>query len=89
MLDADKAVLVVIDVQGKLARIMHEAELLFDNLSRLIRGCGVLGVPVICTEQNPAGLSGTIEEIASLIATDPNPQDGVQLLRRGCLYSPP
>jgi nicotinamidase-related amidase len=74
MLEADKSVLLVVDVQGKLARIMHAPELLFDNLSRLIRGCAVLGVPVICTEQNPAGLGQTIDEIAPLIVSEPIPK---------------
>lgn len=67
MLTRDGAVLVVVDVQGKLARLMHEAEALFDALSRLIRGARVLEVPVVATEQNPAGLGPTIEELAPLL----------------------
>jgi len=67
MLTCDKAVLVVVDVQGKLARLMHEAEALFDRVARLVRGAAVLEVPVIVTEQNPAGLGPTVEEIRPLL----------------------
>ncbi|MEN8234937.1 MAG: hydrolase [Actinomycetota bacterium] len=70
MLTSDDAVLVVVDVQGKLARLMHEAPALHDALSQLVRGARVLDIPVIATEQNPVGLGRTIDEIASLL---PNP----------------
>lgn len=40
MLNADEAALVVIDVQGKLARLMYERESLFENLAKLIQGTG-------------------------------------------------
>ena len=70
MLSAKNTVLVVVDVQGKLAQLMHEKDRLFDNLSRLIRGAGVLNLPVICTEQNPDGLGATVDEILPLITTD-------------------
>jgi nicotinamidase-related amidase len=67
MLIRDDAVLVVVDVQGKLARLMHEAEALFDQLSRLIRGARALDLPIIVTEQNPDGLGPTIPELAPLL----------------------
>ena len=67
MLTRENAVLLVVDVQGKLARLMHEADALFDALSRLIRGARVLEVPVVATEQNPPGLGPTVEELAPLL----------------------
>ncbi len=67
MLNVDETVLVVIDVQGKLAQLMHEKESLFENLSRLIRGAGVLGLPILVTEQNPQGLGPTIAELSGLL----------------------
>jgi nicotinamidase-related amidase len=67
VLTSDETVLVVVDVQGRLARLMHEAQALFDSLARLVKGARVLGIPVITTEQNPTGLGPTVDEIAPLL----------------------
>lgn len=64
---SEKAVLIVIDVQGKLAQLMHDRERLFENLSRLVKGAGILGIPVLLTEQNPEALGPTIPEVAHLL----------------------
>ena len=67
MLDAQNAVLVVIDVQGKLAQLMHEKEQLFENVKRIIQGAQVLDIPILWTEQNPEGLGPTTPQIAELM----------------------
>jgi nicotinamidase-related amidase len=67
MLKRDDTALIVIDVQGKLARMMHDKDVLFQNLERLIKGAQILGIPILWTEQNPKGLGSTIPEIASLL----------------------
>ncbi|MBM3188638.1 MAG: hydrolase [Chloroflexi bacterium] len=67
MLERDKTLLVIVDVQGNLALSMVNREALYDNLSRAIRGCQILGVSVIWMEQNPRGLGPTVPEIASLL----------------------
>jgi len=64
MLDPRQAVLLVVDVQGKLAQLMHEKEALFDALVRLVKGARVLRIPILWLEQNPKGLGPTIPEIA-------------------------
>ena len=66
MLAVDKCALVVIDIQGKLAQLMHRKESLFENAQKLIKGVQILGIPVIVTEQYPKGLGPTIPEIAAL-----------------------
>lgn len=68
MLSRELAALVLIDVQGKLAQLMHEREALFDNLQRLIQGVRVLGLPVLWLEQYPQGLGPTIPEVARLLS---------------------
>jgi nicotinamidase-related amidase len=73
----DATVLVVIDVQEKLVKPMHQMEALIDNQHRLIRGMLALDVPMLCTEQNPNGLGGTIPEIASLL-------EGVAAISKNC-----
>jgi nicotinamidase-related amidase len=65
MITATNTLLLVIDVQGKLARIVHESDARIKNISALIRGMKILGVPVLATEQYPQGIGGTIEEISA------------------------
>lgn len=67
MLKSKNTVLIVIDVQEKLARVMHDKEKLLKNVDRLIRGARVFGVPVLLTEQNPTGLGKTLPEIKQLL----------------------
>ncbi len=74
MLDVDNTILVVIDVQGKLAQLMCEKVSLFENLTKLIKAAGVLEVPIIWTEQYPEGLGPTIPEIAELLPGEPIPK---------------
>jgi hypothetical protein len=52
MLDIKKCTLVVVDVQGKLARLMHDKEVLFKNIQILIKAwifqsCGASNVPIL------------------------------------------
>lgn len=67
MLQVDNTALVIIDVQEKLFRVMHEKEKLLEDLLRLVRGAGVLDIPVIVTEQNPDGLGRTLPEIGEML----------------------
>ena len=68
MVSAEKCILMVIDVQGKLAQLMHQRDSLFRNLQILIQGAQILGVPILWLEQNPAGLGPTVPEIGSLLS---------------------
>ncbi|PIE37284.1 MAG: hydrolase [Gammaproteobacteria bacterium] len=68
MLTAENSVVVLIDVQGKLAQLMSDKETLFANLARVIQGAKILGVPVLWAEQIPEKLGPTIPELADLLA---------------------
>ena len=72
MLTTDNTILLVIDVQGRLARQMYAMETLFENISKAIRGAQILDIPIVLTEQYPEGLGPTIPEIAGLFAV-PDP----------------
>jgi nicotinamidase-related amidase len=72
MLSIDNCVLVIVDVQGKLAQLMYDKEKLFANLVRMVKGAKILGIPVLWNEQNPVGLGPTIPELAELL-TDQAP----------------
>ena len=63
----EKSVLLVVDVQGKLAHLMHEKEKLFHNIQALIRSAEHLAIPIIHTEQAPEKIGETIPEIADLL----------------------
>jgi len=65
MMSPDDTVLIVIDIQGKLAQLMHEKERLFENASRMIRGAAALKLPIIWAEQYPKGLGPTLDVIAA------------------------
>ncbi|HYO77019.1 MAG TPA: hydrolase [Thermoanaerobaculia bacterium] len=62
-LDRFKSVLVVIDVQERLMPVIDRADDVVRNVDRLVRGCHVIGVPAILTEQYVKGLGRTVEPI--------------------------
>jgi len=67
MLKTENAVLVVIDVQGKLATLMHNKDDFYKNAVRMIEGAKVLDIPVLWNEQLPDKLGTTIPEIKSAL----------------------
>ncbi len=67
MLVLDNTALCVIDVQGKLAHLMHEKEALFENVERLIKSAQILDMPIILTEQYPKGLGPTLSQFTELM----------------------
>lgn len=67
MLRIENCCLVVVDVQGKLARLMHDKETLFANIQILIKAAKILGVPVLWCQQAPQALGATLPEIAELL----------------------
>jgi len=71
MLDPQKTLLVLIDVQEKLTAVMHEREALVANLVKLLKGMNVLGPPVIQVEQNPVKMGPTIPELLPLLPGNP------------------
>lgn len=76
MLPPSDTALVLIDVQGRLAELMHGRELLFANLERMVRGAQVLDIPVVWNEQVPDKLGATIPQLAGLLTgLDPLPKN--------------
>ncbi|MCG8377408.1 MAG: hydrolase [Chlorobiales bacterium] len=70
MITPQDTVLLIIDVQGKLAQIVHESEAVERNISKLIRAAKILGVPVLYTEQYPKGLGHTVEALQELLSEE-------------------
>ena len=71
MLTKDNTLLVLVDLQVKIARVMHGQKELVENTEKLIRGMNVLNVPILWVEHNPGGLGETIPEIAELLSGKP------------------
>jgi nicotinamidase-related amidase len=65
-LDAEKAVLVVIDIQARLVPAMPQDVYLRlrDTVGMLVDGAKLFGVPVVTTEQYPQGIGHTVPELA-------------------------
>ena len=82
MLEKDKAVLVVVDVQGKLLPSIHEGEETVRQIVRLIHGFRIVGAPILVTEQYPKGLGESDARIREAIAAaDPT-------TRQPCHFAP-
>ena len=67
MLTVADTVLLVVDVQEKLARAMPGRDDLVLKTQQLVEGARVLGLPMIFSEQNPKGLGPTLPEIVARV----------------------
>lgn len=71
MLNKEETVLVLIDIQGKLAEIVDESAFIIDNIVRIVKGAKVLELPILWLEQYPKGLGPTVAAIADELGTSP------------------
>jgi len=69
MFSPAKSVLVVIDVQEKLAPLMHEKDILLKNIQILIQAAQVLDIPILWSEHVPEKIGATVESIRRLLPT--------------------
>ncbi|MFH1686042.1 MAG: hydrolase [bacterium] len=76
MLQMNKAALVLIDIQGKLATLMHKKEQFYENCVKMIQGAKTLGLPILWNEQIPDKLGPTIDEIKTALG------DGTPLVKK-------
>ena len=66
-LEAERCVLLVVDIQEKLLPPIFQKEQLVRNSQMLIRMAGILKMPTIMSTQYAKGLGNTVAEIASLL----------------------
>ncbi|HMA97827.1 MAG TPA: hydrolase [Wenzhouxiangella sp.] len=64
----DQSLLLVVDVQGKLARLMDETEAMIRQQQILIEGCRMLGLPLVWVEQLPDKLGPTVPELTEKLS---------------------
>lgn len=67
MLVRENTGLIVVDVQGKLARLVHDSNALISNCEKLIKGAQILDLPIILLEQNPNKLGSTVNELGAIL----------------------
>ena len=65
VLAASAGTLLLIDLQARLMPAIDGREGVIANARRLRDAAGMLGVPLLYTEQNPKGLGATVPEVAS------------------------
>jgi nicotinamidase-related amidase len=75
VLQIESTLLVVIDIQGNLARAATDRDLFFENTRKLIQGAKIFQLPIMVTEQIPEKLGPTIQDVAELL-------DGIDRLRK-------
>lgn len=65
VMTAGSCVLVLVDYQVKLMPAIHQAATVTARAVLLAKAARLLGVPVIGTQQNPAGLGANVESVSS------------------------
>lgn len=67
MFSINDTLLILIDIQGKLASLMHNRDDLYKNLEILVKSMNILNIPIIWMEQVPDKLGPTIKEISDIL----------------------
>ncbi|MFH2058756.1 MAG: hydrolase [Pseudomonadota bacterium] len=68
MFSVNKTVMLLIDVQGRLAQLMNEKEKLFKSLQIMIQAMKILEVPIVWMEQIPDKLGRTSVDILQFLS---------------------
>lgn len=71
LISGEYSVLVAVDYQEKLLPHIHGRDALLRKATLLLESAGVLGIPVLLTEQYPKGLGKTVPEVARLMGDSP------------------
>jgi nicotinamidase-related amidase len=83
-IEKDRSVLVIVDIQERLAVVMSEREKVVRNTIHLIEAAKLLSIPVILTEQYPRGLGPTVDEIKEAVPS----YEPVEKLTFSCCSEP-
>ncbi len=66
-LNREETLLLVIDIQERLARVMEQKDEVIRNTQILLRSAREMDIPVVTTEQYPKGLGPTVAELSGLL----------------------
>ncbi len=67
MLDIENTALAVIDVQGRLAGLIHDHDKVLTHIEYFIKAAEAFGLPILWSEQAPDKIGGTVESIKNLL----------------------
>ena len=67
LIERDRACLLIVDVQEKLAPAMADPAAVIRNAGILVQAAARLGIPVVVSEQYPQGLGPTVPELRALV----------------------
>jgi nicotinamidase-related amidase len=67
--NADNSILVVIDPQEKLVKMIHNREEVVETIARLLKFAAIFDIPVVLTEHYPQGLGYTVDEVKETLAS--------------------
>jgi nicotinamidase-related amidase len=67
IIDRDRSLLLVVDLQAKMVPAIHERDEVVANVAWLVRAAQKIGVPVAATEQYPKGLGPTVADVRALM----------------------
>ncbi|MCE1244377.1 hydrolase [Oryzomicrobium sp.] len=70
LMRAPQSVLLVVDIQERLAPAIHDSDAVIANTAWLLQVAAKVGVPVLATEQYPAGLGVTVPALRGLIPAE-------------------
>jgi nicotinamidase-related amidase len=70
LLRKEDTLLVIVDIQTKLLRVMFEKERLVSNCRKLIQACKLMEIPMVVTEQYPKGMGPTDPQVLELIPSE-------------------
>jgi nicotinamidase-related amidase len=88
LLDRDRSVLVVIDLQGKLLEIVEHPARVITATTRLLSLAGMFDVPVVLTEQYPKGMGPTHAQVRAAYDATPAPKRTLEKTSFGCAGDP-
>lgn len=88
LLDVNRSVLLVIDLQGKLMDMIVRPRLVIDSSIRLLKLAGMFQVPVVLTEQYPKGIGPTHPEVKAAYDALDTPKRYLDKTSFGCCGDP-
>jgi nicotinamidase-related amidase len=88
LLDVERSIVVVIDLQGKLMEMIERPALVRMVTIRLLKLAGLFAVPVLMTEQYPRGIGSTDPEIRAAFDALAMPKRFMEKTSFGCCGQP-
>nr|VFJ72483.1 MAG: Nicotinamidase-related amidase [Candidatus Kentron sp. FW] len=70
LIDEHSSCLLIVDVQEKLTPAIHNRNIVIDHCAWLMEAANVIGVPLLVSEQYPAGLGPTVSPLRELAPRD-------------------